>query len=448
MYCFLTPTTEENDGEVESARANPMISRRSLLASTLAGIGALSTTGCHQKSEQYQGRTVVDLWFSYGGKNRIVLLELVKRFNDVYQNKVWIRATFQGDYFEALAKLRTALAAGVAPTITHVIGEVVPYLAQAKTLEPLDRFPDAKNLDLIHELSQAGSYSGAEKQPLWSLPFNRSTPIMYINQDWLDRKGIAIPKTWDELQQAAKELTEHQRNSSKWGYEVPISWWFWVALTGQAGGHVVDPNGTISLGGEAGEQAVRFWQTLIHKDRSMRPPAGRDYNAWEVTNQDFISQRAAMIWTSTAFLKYLEENVKFKLVAARLPMKVRHAVPTGGTAFVMMRTAPEATKQAAWTFLKFMCQAEQTITWSTRTGYMPVSQSAVHLLENQGYYKKNPNDRVAIDQLKVAQPWPWSSDLFRIQRDIVTPRLEKAVLRNLDAKKVFDEARQRALLGY
>ena len=51
-------------------------------------------------------RTVVDLWFSYGGTNREVLLQLVSRFNRA-QPRVTVRAVFQGDYFEALAKLRS-----------------------------------------------------------------------------------------------------------------------------------------------------------------------------------------------------------------------------------------------------------------------------------------------------------------------------------------------------
>ena len=59
-----------------------------------------------------------------------MLLDLVNRFNASQpRHRVW--PTYQGDYFEALAKVRTALAAGIAPALTHIVGEVLPYLADA-----------------------------------------------------------------------------------------------------------------------------------------------------------------------------------------------------------------------------------------------------------------------------------------------------------------------------
>jgi sn-glycerol 3-phosphate transport system substrate-binding protein len=180
----------------------------------------------------------------------------------------------------------------------------------------------------------------------------------------------------------------------------------------------------------------------------MKPPPGRDYNAWEQTNQDFLAGRTAMIWTSTAFLKYLEENAPFRIVAAPLPRHRRAAVPTGGTHWIVLKGAPEREKQTAWAFLRFMHEPAQAIHWSTQTGYMPVTKASVTELERRGYYAKHPNDRVAYDQLGVALPWPWSSDLFRIQREVVQPRLESAILENRPAKAVMDDARAAVVRGY
>lgn len=176
----------------------------------------------------------------------------------------------------------------------------------------------------------------------------------------------------------------------------------------------------------------------------MRPPPGRDYNAWQATNQDFLAGRAALIWTSTAFLRYLEENAKFPVVAAKLPYDVRPACPTGGTHFVVVRRAPTAEKEAAFRFLRWMTETKQTLSWATRTGYLPVTTAAVEELSVSGYYAKHPNDRVAVDQLGEAMPWPWSPSLFRVQRDVVEPRLEGAVLRDLPAKSAMEDARRAA----
>src|SRR5436309_683428 len=101
-----------------------------LLAAAAAGAAAAATAattvGCARSmGRRADGRIGVALWFSYGGKNREVLLDLVRRFNE-RQRDAFVHAVFQGDYFEALAKLRTALAAGAAPAVSHVVGEVVP----------------------------------------------------------------------------------------------------------------------------------------------------------------------------------------------------------------------------------------------------------------------------------------------------------------------------------
>ena len=417
-----------------------MIPRREFLRASVA-LGGSTLTGCAVDAVP-NGRTKVSLWFSYGGTNREVLESLVQRFNRS-QTRDFVQAVYQGDYFEGLAKLRTAIAARCAPVLSHVVGEVVPYLAEAGVLEPLADYPGVRELDLIPELGQERTWLAGGARPLCALPFNRSTPIAYLNGDLFAQAGLASPRTWEELRAAAKRLTE-PKAGGRFGFGCPINWWFWVALVGQAGGSIVAENGRISLGDEAGVRALRFWQELVQSGW-MKPPPGRDYNAWEQCNQDFLSGRAAMIWSSTAFLKYLEAQARFPLIAAPLPAGVKRAVPTGGTFWIVLRGAPSAEKAAAVRFLRLMHEPEQVIAWSTRTGYIPVTHAAVQRLEQRGYYATHSNDRVALEQLTVAEPWPWSVDLFRIQREIVQPRLESAVVQQRDASDILTEARALAL---
>jgi sn-glycerol 3-phosphate transport system substrate-binding protein len=418
------------------------LGRRRWIHGALAA-GATLGVAC-ERHDVPPGRLSASLWFSYGGRNREVLEALVRRFN-ASQSDVWIHAVYQGDYYEGLAKLRTSIAAGAAPALSHVVGEVVPYLFEAGTLEPLDAYPGADALDVVPALGQTGSWVGGGERPLVALPFNRSTPIAYLNGAIFDAEGLEAPKTWDALATTAQRLTTRAgERITRYGFACPISWWFWAAMVGQAGGSVVEPDGTVSLGGTAGERALAFWQRLIHDDRSMKLPPGRDFNAWEATNQDFLAGRAAMIWTSTAFLEYIEDNAAFPVIAAPLPVDRRAAVPTGGTHFVVLREAPAEEKAAAWTFLRWMLEAEQAIEWSTRTGYMPITRGAIARLAEQGYFVKNPNAKVTLDQLAFAFPWPWSRDLFRISREIVQPRLESAALRRSNPAAVLAEARAQA----
>ena len=135
----------------------------------------------------------------------------------------FIDATFQGDYFEALAKLRTAIAARAAPAMSHVVGEVVPYLAEAGVLEPLDGYDGASTLDLLPGVAQSKSYVDGDKRPLVAVPFNRSTPIMYLNMAMLERAGVAPPTDWDELSRRGEEAHRAAQgdDTSRLGLRVP-----------------------------------------------------------------------------------------------------------------------------------------------------------------------------------------------------------------------------------
>jgi len=299
-----------------------------------------------------------------------------------------------------------------------------------ESLEPYIKATGVKPEDFVAGLSQHGYFDYYGKSvPIFAIPFNRSMPVMYYNKDMLDAKGVKVPTTWDELRAAAAKLTVREGSDVKvWGYEVPIDWWFWHGLLYQAGGSLLSADGKQAGFRQKGGEALQFWVGLVNKDKIMKRPPGKGYNAWEVTNTDFINQKAAMIFTSTAFVNYLTENVKFKMGTAFMPAKQTFAGPTGGTFFVMMKDATAAQKEAGWAFIKWMAEPAQAISWSQNTGYICVSEPAIKSAEMQKFYQANPNYRVAYEQLKYAQKMPFTPALIRIQREVIQPNLEAPVI--------------------
>jgi sn-glycerol 3-phosphate transport system substrate-binding protein len=377
---------------------------------------------------------VAQFWYAFGGKNREVTEAHIKKFNES-QSKYRIEGAFQGDYFQAIAKIRAASVTKTAPPIFHVVGEYLPNLWQAGMLESMEPYasgPNGTNLaDFLPEQSQHGyfDYLGKPRPPLFALPFFRSTPILYYNAEMLAAKGLKAPATWDELRGAAAKLTVRDGSDTKvYGFEVPVDWWFWFGLMHQAGGSLLSVDGKRAAFRDKGAEALQFWVDLVNKEKTMKQPPGKDYSAWEVANTDFLNQRVAMIFTSTAFLNYITENAKFKVGTAFMPARAKSAVPTGGTFFVMLKDAPAAQKEAGWAFIKWMTDPAQTISLSKATGYMPIRTSAIGSPEMQAFYRDNPNYRVALDQLKHAQRFPFSPALFEIQREVIQPNLEAPVL--------------------
>ena len=267
-------------------------SRRASLSrrAFVGGAASLALSSSCQRRSAPAGRRTASLWFTYGGRNRRVLEELVQRFN-ASQSRHFIVAVYQGDYFEGLAKLRTAVAAKAGPALSHVVGEVVPYLAEAGVLEPLSDYEGAKSLRVLPALGQSGSWVGGAERPLVALPFNRSTPIAYINGPLFQKHSFSPPKTWEELRQVAAALAQHEgATATRHGFGCPIDWWFWTALVGQAGGRVIEADGRVSLGDAAGVEAIELWKAMVTVDRSMKPPPGRDYKRLGANQPGFLGR--------------------------------------------------------------------------------------------------------------------------------------------------------------
>jgi len=420
----------------------------------------LSSGSCKRDdgASEADGVVEVSFWYAYGGTNRQVTEELIASFNASHP-KIRVKGTYQGDYFEALAKVRVASRTSRGPAVTHVVSESLPALWEDGLVEPLDGYARGEGgatavdlADFIPALSQDGTFDYLGKEvPLFALPFNRSTPIVFYNKKMLADAGVSPPQTWEELEAAARTLTVREGDQTKvWGFELPISWWFWYALLHQADGRLLSEDGkTAMFGHAAGQEALGLLVRMVKQDKTMKNPPGRDYNAWEVANTDFLSGRVAMIWTSTAFLNYLTENAKFELGTAFLPGFKRKAVPTGGTFFVVMKGRPEAEKRAGWEFVRWMTEPEQTKLWSQKTGYMPVRRSVVESAEMKAFYVEHSNWRTTIDQLDHAVRFPFSPKLLEIQRDLLQPNLEKPVVTDATVESVLGkaEADANALLG-
>ncbi len=395
------------------------------------------------------GPVEVTFWYSYGGKNKEVTEALIAQFNASHP-AIKVKGTYQGDYFEALAKLRVAARSSSGPVAAHVIGEALPELwtkGMVEDLEPYARGEGGATKldegDLIPALTQDGyfDYHGQEV-PLFALPFNRSTPIVYYNKRMFKEKGLSPPTTWEELRGHAAALTVREgEKTSVWGFEVPVDWWFWYGLLHQAGGRLLSEDGKrAAFGGEPGQRALQLLVDMATKDKTMRAPQGRDFNAWEAANTDFINERVAMIWTSTAFLSFFQESAKFEFGTAFLPGDKVKAVPTGGTFFVISKKAGAKEKAAAWEFLQWMTATKQTIYWSRNTGYMPVRRSALDDPEMKDFMAKNPDYMTAMNQLEHAVRFPFTTALLEIQRNLLQPQLEAPVVGKGEVGEILTKA--------
>lgn len=102
--------------------------------------------------------------------------------------------------------------------------------------------------------------------------------------------------------------------------------------------------------------------------------AGDDENA-NVPVQD---GRAAMCVASTSALPYIEEGTMegITINAAALPGHKTDDQLYYGTNVAVFDSATDMQKQAAWEYIKFLTNTENTAYFAAETGYIPVRVSA------------------------------------------------------------------------
>ncbi|MBN3524019.1 ABC transporter substrate-binding protein [Paenibacillus apiarius] len=407
--------------------------------------GGLAPTTAAQvdvTSEPASGKPVeIDFWYSLGGKNGELIEQMVSDFNAA-QDTVIVKPAYQGDYYTNHSKVLAAVAAGNQPDVTMIEVASVGAFADAKVIEPLTSYTQGKEKDYIEGL-MGNSYW---KDELYAIPFNRSTPLLYLNKALLQEAGLSPdgPKTWQELEEFSRKLTNQEGGKTvRYGFSTPIDIWFYEALVFQSGGSILtEDNKQLALHNEAGKAPLEFWSRMI-KEGIMKNPPGEKYNAWDVAKQDFVNGQVAMIFTSTGDLKGLKETAKFDVGTAFLPANKDYGAPTGGANLAVLAKSSAEEKQAAWKFIEWMTGAEQTIRWSQGSGYMPVSKSAVESDTLKQAFAKDPNFKVAIDQLQYGKARPMVPGYKELQEVIMT-EIQRVVLGQATPDEALQAATEKA----
>ncbi len=121
-------------------------------------------------------------------------------------------------------KLKTMMAAGTPPDLFYLPPDLLPQLAQLDLIEPIDAYIGAVTAteqgkawfaDFFPILIDAFRYDAATGRtgagPLFGLPKDFTTPVMYVNVDLFNAAGVPVPYdgwTWAEFESAVRKITD------------------------------------------------------------------------------------------------------------------------------------------------------------------------------------------------------------------------------------------------
>ncbi|MEI6876091.1 MAG: ABC transporter substrate-binding protein [Spirochaetota bacterium] len=390
-----------------------------------------------------QGKESATFWRALGGHNGEVTAQMIDMFEKAYPN-IDIKDTFTGDYYETQSKVMAAIAAGSPPAMAQIMDESIAMFANADLLEDLTPYAKGTKGDYkidTNDFIKGFMWYSQPKGKLVALPWNKSTPLVYYNKDMFKAAGVPEPNpgwTWAEFQAAAEKLTIKKDGvTTVYGCEIPVDEWFWEALMWGNGGDFFNADMTKTLVNQPRAVEVTQWWVDMTNKGIMKAPPGKDYDAWDAARVDFISNKTAIIFASTGNLAGFKDTVNFG--TAFMPRgKKGFATPYGGAHLVIFKGAPAAEKNAAWKFIAWLTDKNQTAYFAKNTGYMPVRTSAMSSPDMQAQLKANPPLAIAVKQLDYSRGLPLNVHMIEILDKIRGAALS-AVLGETTAQKAMDD---------
>ncbi|MET9212697.1 MULTISPECIES: ABC transporter substrate-binding protein [unclassified Nocardia] len=420
-----------------SSQRFPALSRRGFLGLTGAAAAGLALTACAGTgggSGDGGDAKTITFWSNHPGTSKELELELINRFQAKYPDLTVNLVDAGKNYEEVAQKFNAALTGGDLPDVV-VLSDVWWFnYALTKAIEPLDSHFGAAGVQLSDYVdSLAADYLFDGKH--YALPYARSTPLFYYNKDVWAKAGLPDrgPNSWQEFDEWGPKLQSvvgadkfahawgDAKNYLGWTFQGP-NWTFGGAYSDQWKLKFTDP-GSIA--------AATYLRDSINvkKYAAIRPQIA----------VDFGTGVAASTIASTGDLKGIKKNAdgKFEFGTAFLPHPNGPGVTTGGAGLAIPSRISDARKANALKFIEFITNAANTAYFTQNTGYMPVRKSAVTDPSEVDFLAKNPNSKVAIDQLSVAKSQDYARVFVPGADQIIGTGYEQIGLQNADPATVL-----------
>ncbi|PSQ03573.1 histidine kinase [Halobacteriales archaeon QS_4_69_31] len=376
-------------------------------ADRLGTASAQFTTGERQQRTVAKSDTVVDFWHAMGGAKSLLLHDLAHEFEDEYGG-VHFRLSSMGSYDGVLDEVMAAAGTDEMPAIAQIneIGgmkaRTIGAFTPAETL-----LPTATRRSLIDSVSDYYTVDGM----LQSVPFNSSNPILCLNRDAFAAAGLDPddpPATFAEVREASRRLVD--AGVCNYGITFANYSWFVEQWFAEAGQELVDQqNGRAGtpteayLDSEFGVDLFEWW-TGMETDNLYH---NTGIKARGKAKKAFHDERAAMLIGSTSSLGGIESGADFDLATGYLPvLDDRNGVLVGGASLWVGDGLDPAVESAVGEFLTWLLEPEQQARWHRETGYFPVCEGAVDVLERDDWFAENPHYATAFNQFQESSDTP------------------------------------------
>lgn len=322
----------------------------------------------------------ITFWHVYGQSKEAELLKFIEEFTALYPN-ITVEAESQGGYDDLRKKTILGIASDQTPTLLVGYPDHVAVYLQAGAVVPLDDFvyDETFGIDINDFI---GSYLDENTQYpgglFFSLPYSKSTEMMVFNKTKFEANGIEVPMdrplTWAELDTMAETMVGDGANQCEYLINFDSSSNFFINSVRMWQGGYTNNNGDILVNDPATKAMLEYMKVRFTEKTFALPIAWNQ----QYGSANFKAGDACMTVGSTAGISYnIPDNNDFEIGVAPVPqydLESKSAVQQGPNVAIMSDST-DAERLAAWLFIKYITEAEQTARWSMLTGYLPVRYS-------------------------------------------------------------------------
>ena len=406
-----------------------------------------------------KGEVAVTFWHGMSGTNGEALQSLVDQFNTDNKGKIKVTLNYKGQYDSVLASYKNASTAQ-RPDMLQMYDIGTRYMIDSKTIMPMQSFIDVDKHDVSDlQPNIAGYYTVDDK--LYSMPFNTSMPLMYVNREAFQKAGLdpdKPPTTLDEIEAAARKIKATPGETVQFGFGASLYGWFveqWNAVADtelcNADNGRTGRADKATIVNDTNTKLVAWWQRMVKEGLAMPLDSNTDNG-----DNAFSSGTAAMTLESTGSLGTFTAGA----ASSKNPFTVgtgfypkvssgdKGGPIIGGASLWITKKDDPAKERAAWELVKFLSSKESQVTWHTKTGYFPISKAALNDPADKQWVSQKPQFATAIKQLqgtKLTHATQGCSvgEMPNVRKDVENA-LQASILQGADPEKALTDAQNAA----
>ena len=359
-----------------------------------------STEGTSNSTTTTDGKTEVVFWHTMGAQNQEYLNAFIKDFEEKNPD-IKVSHAAQGGYTDIESKLLKAIPAKTTPTMAFCYPDHVANYIKSGTAVKLNDYINNAEYGLtaeeIKDYQDAGFWTeGSESYgtdgTVYSVPFSKSTEVLFMNKTWMVKNGFTdpndetkpfVPKTWTEMWDLCAKIKAAHKDVTPLGYDSDDN--MFITLCAQYGidyTSIVDGMGSVDFNNPEAKAMVTelkgYYDKGYFKTKGTLPN-----NSY--TSTLFTKEQLIMSIGSTGGTKYNipttdDGALAFDVDVYAIPqadLNNPKAISQGPSiTFFKNSNISEAQVVASWKFYKHITNAYNSAAYAILTGYEPVRESA------------------------------------------------------------------------